>query len=101
MKLRIVNKRRFITVLSTLALVIYFVVCSLNNKVSSNEIVTYKTVTVNSGDTLWSIAQNEQIENEYYKNSDIRKIIFDIKELNNLKTSNLTIRQNLKIPTKY
>ena len=59
----------------------------------------YKTITVNSGDTLWSIAQYEKNENAYYKDSDIRDIVYDIKEINNLNSSSLSINQSLKIPT--
>lgn len=100
MKLKIVNKKKFIRGTSLVIVALYFILCATTNKVSSNEILTYKTITVNSGDTLWSIAQSEQLENDYYKDLDIRKIVHNIKEVNNLKTSNLSIQQNLKIPTK-
>lgn len=100
MKLKIVNKNKFIRGISFVTIALYFIICTTTNKVSSNEILTYKTITVNSGDTLWSIAQSEQLENDYYKDLDIREIVYNIKEVNNLKTSNLNIQQNLKIPTK-
>ncbi|MBP3708407.1 MAG: LysM peptidoglycan-binding domain-containing protein [Clostridia bacterium] len=100
MKLKIVNKKKFIRGICVVTIVLYFALCAVTNKVSSNEILTYKTIIVNSGDTLWSIAQSEQLENDYYKDSDIREIVYNIKEVNNLKTSNLKVQQNLKIPTK-
>lgn len=99
MKLKIVNKSKFFRSFILLFVVILFALLSFFNKSSSEEIQHYKTITVNSGDTLWSIAQYEKNENAYYKDSDIREIVYDIKEINNLSSSNLSINQNLKIPT--
>lgn len=98
MKIRIVNHRKF---RSRIILVVFILSCilfNINNTVSSKERIEYKTVTVTSGDTLWSIAEIEQESNQYYKDSDIREIISNIKEINNLSSSNLYIEQNLKIP---
>lgn len=54
---------------------------------------TYTKITIYKGDTLWSIAK------EYGpKNKDIRKTIYEIKELNNLKTSILIPGEQLIIP---
>ena len=82
----------------------------MKNKIKKNsnvKDVTYNiqgkivnvTITVNSGDTLWSIAEYEQSQNEYYKNSDIRKVVSNIKQVNNLETCDLVENQNLIIPT--
>ena len=98
MKLKIVNKSKFFRSFILLSVVVLFILLSFINKSSSEEIQNYKTITVNSGDTLWSIAQYEKNENAYYKDSDIRDIVYDIKEINNLSSCNLTINQNLKIP---
>ncbi len=99
MKLRIVNKSKFLRGFILLFVVLLFVLFNFCNKSQSEEIQHYKTITVNSGDTLWSIAQYEKDQNEYYKDLDIREIVYNIKEVNNLKTSNLQINQNLIIPT--
>ena len=57
-----------------------------------------KTVNVTKGDTLWSIAREEQENNAYYENKDIRDIIYEIKKLNKLdNNSNLKIGQKLII----
>ncbi len=55
--------------------------------------VNYVTVSVWTGDTLWSIA------NEYKPDDcDVRKFIYEIKKLNNLKGENVFAGQDLKIP---
>lgn len=54
--------------------------------------ITYKTITIQQGETLWDIA------NEYVNpNQDIRDYIYKIKELNNMNTSELYTGQELKI----
>lgn len=71
----------------------------ISNRTLSHQEVEYKTVSVTSGDTLWTIAKEEQEENSYYEGKDIRDIVYDIKKTNNLKTANLKINQVLEIPT--
>lgn len=99
MKLKIINKKKFKKRLILLAFIFFCALFNIKNSASSEGIVEYKTITVNSGDTLWSIAEYEQSQNNYYKNSDIRKIVSNIKEVNNLESCNLTEKQSLKIPT--
>ena len=68
-----------------------------NVSFSKGDIKT-KTVNVTKGDTLWSIAREEQENNAYYENKDIRDIIYEIKKLNKLdNNSNLKIGQRLII----
>lgn len=98
MKYKIVNKGKFFRRVILLFIVLFFIITNIKNSTSSAQIQNYKTITVNSGDTLWKIAQYEQSENDYYKKQDIRDIVLNIKEVNNLKSSSLTINQNLKIP---
>ena len=59
----------------------------------------YREIYICSGDTLWDIAKHEQENNNYYKGKDIREIIFDIKKVNNLSSSNLNINQKILIPS--
>ncbi|MBQ3408091.1 MAG: LysM peptidoglycan-binding domain-containing protein [Clostridia bacterium] len=99
MKLKIVNKTKFFRSFILFTVALSFILLNIGNKSASEEIQNYKTITVNSGDTLWSIAQYEKNENNYYKDTDIREIVHDIKEINNLKSSNLNVNQSLKIPT--
>lgn len=64
----------------------------------SNDDISYKTEYVVAGDTLWSIAEQEINNNEYYKNDDVRTVVYDIKYINNLKSSELKQGMKLKIP---
>lgn len=58
----------------------------------------YKTIYVKSGDTLWSIALDMQANNPYYKGKDVRYIISNLKEVNNLSNSMVYTNQELQIP---
>ena len=58
----------------------------------------YKTIYVSSGETLWSIAKEEQENNAYYENKNVRDIINDIKIVNELNSSDLAINQKIVIP---
>lgn len=71
----------------------------LTNISFSHTEVYYKEIAISSGDTLWSIAKYEQNNNIYFKNIEIRDIVAEIKQLNNLSDSNLKIGDKLSIPT--
>lgn len=58
----------------------------------------YKTISIKSGDTLWSIALDLQENDKYYTNKNIKYIIEDLKQINNLTTSTLYTNQELQIP---
>jgi len=58
----------------------------------------YKSIYVSEGDTLWNIAKDNQKNNEYYKDKDIRYIINDLIKINNLNNSNINVNQELLIP---
>ena len=58
----------------------------------------YKEEYVYSGDTLWSIAQNELENNKYFEGKDIRYVIEELKKVNNLSNSNLTEGDKIRIP---
>lgn len=99
MKIRIANHSKFRRRVILVVFILSCIIFNIKNSASSEAKIEYKTLTINSGDTLWSIAKMEQENNEYYKDSDIREIVSSIKEVNNLSTSNLTVEQSLKIPT--
>lgn len=96
--MKIVNMKKFLRM--TLIVFVIIVGISLyfsNVSFSKGDIIT-KTVNVTKGDTLWSIAREEQENNAYYENKDIRDIIYEIKKLNKLdNNSNLKIGQKLII----
>ena len=97
--MKIVNANKFIRSI-LLILGIIFIVSLIVSKASfSYKVTEYKTIYVSSGDTLWSIASLQSKTNEYYKNKDIRFIINDLIEINNLSNSNIHVNQELIIPT--
>lgn len=56
---------------------------------------SYIKVTVQPGDTLWKIAKDNSIQN----NKDVRCLIYEIRQVNNLQTATLMPGQIIKIPT--
>lgn len=68
------------------------------NKSYSKVEVNYESEYASSGDTLWSIAERESKNNRYYQNKDIRYIVYDLKQVNNLSSSDLKEGQEIKIP---
>ena len=97
--MRIINRKKFIRSVSiTICLIIFLIMLFINTSFSHTEI-KYKKISVISGDTLWNIAKQERNTNDYFNNKDIRDIVDEIKYLNNLKSSNLNIGDELAIPT--
>ena len=96
--MRIVNKGKFIKmVVLILGIIIGLSFYFSNISFSKGEFKTKEIYVVN-GDTLWSIASQEQENNIYYKEKDIRDIIYEIKEMNQLeKNSTLKTGQKLII----
>lgn len=93
------NWKKFLRAIFIIIGVIIFINLLIPDKAFSNQKVEYKTVAVSNGDTLWTIAKEEQKENAYYEGKDIRDIVYNIKKVNNLKNSNLKVNQVLEIPT--
>ena len=97
--MKIVNFKKFIRSI----MIILFIILGLSMicaKASlSYKEIEYTSLYVDYGDTLWSIASRLQKTNNYYKEKDIRYIIYDIKKINNLNSSDVYIAQELKIPT--
>ena len=77
--------------------ILILVLLGINNTYSKTEI-SYKEDYIIKGDTLWSIAEHEVNTNEYYKNKDIRKVMYEIRELNKIQNENLEIGQKIIIP---
>ena len=82
MKIEIVNKKKFIRSIIILLAIIILALLGINNTYSKTE-VSYKEDYIIEGDTLWSIAENQRTTNDYYKNKDVREIMYEIKKLNN------------------
>lgn len=97
MNLKIVNRRKFIRSIVLMFLLIIGISFIISNKSFSHTEIKYKTIYVSNGDTLWSIAKEEQNSNNYYKDKNIRNIVDEIKNVNNMTSSDLKINQELKI----
>ena len=95
--MKIKNPIKFIRSMTILLIIIFAVIAFFYNKSYAYREHRYKIIQVSSGDTLWTIAKFERENNEYYKNKDIREIVYEIKKLNNLNSSNLSVGQELKL----
>lgn len=61
-------------------------------KAYSKDIPLFGYVSVEQGDTLWSIAS------DYAGNKDIRQVVYEISELNNIHNSPIYVGDTIKIP---
>lgn len=96
--MKIVNKNKFIRSISITIGLIISIILMLSNISFSHTEISYKEISIISGDSLWSIAKYERANNLYFENKDIRDIVDEIKFVNNLKDSNLSIGDKLNIP---
>lgn len=84
------NKKRFYIFI--IIMTIIFSSMFLASSVYGYEEKEYDIVTVKTGDTLWTIADN------YNRSGDIRKLIYRIKKVNNLDSSLIYSGDILMIP---
>mgnify|MGYP004524668477 FL=1 len=96
--MRIVNKTKFIRSNVILVILIGSIVIFATNTYSNVE-TKYKEEYVYTGDTLWSIAQEELENNKYFEGKDIRYVVNELKNVNNLANANLNEGDKLKIPS--
>lgn len=97
--MKIVNFKKFRRTVLILVTIITLLIIILGKNTYSKGETSYKSEFIISGDTLWSIAEKESKSNKYYEDKDIRYIIYDLKQINNLTDSNLKEGQEIKIPT--
>ena len=97
--MKIKNKKKFIRGILIIFTIIFIILLIFSTVVSSHQETKYNIYSVETGDTLWSIACFQREHNDFYKDKDIRYIIKNIKEINNLSNSNLFINQELQIPS--
>ena len=98
MKIRITNMKKFITSLLITIIGIFLLFINLNNTYSKGEI-KYKDIYLAYGDTLWEIAIKESKENKYFESYDIREIVKEIKNTNNIENQILEEGMKILIPT--
>ena len=96
--MKIVNFKKFIRSICIVLGVIFVLSLIFAKGTLSYKEVEFTKLCVASGDTLWNIAEELQSTNNYYSNKDIRYIISDIKDINNLESSNIYSGQELMIP---
>lgn len=84
------NKNRF-TLFIIFALTVIFTLAFASNAYGFKD-VSYELIEVDSGDTLWNIAE------KYGTDKDVRETIYEIKKLNNLSGSEIYQGSILKIP---
>lgn len=99
-RLRLTRRgRAVLTALVALPVVIIALVFALNGGVAAatgeQAHVTFHYVTVQSGDSLWSVAER------LAPNADPRDVIADLVSLNGLESAVVTPGQQLAIPTQY
>ena len=95
--MKIVNKVKFLKTICILGAIIFFFIMFSNNTYSKGEI-KYKEEYIYSGDTLWSIAEKEIANNKYFKNKDIRTVVFELRSVNEFSSSELYVGQKIRIP---
>lgn len=93
------NVKRIIKLSVLMVVLVIMVLLFIHSTSLSYKDIEYREIYISSGDTLWDIAKHEQQSNNYYKGKDIREVIFHIKKVNNLSSSELNINQKILIPS--
>ena len=98
-KIRI-NYFKMVRSLIILGVIIYFIILGISNLFTilktEDYTVEYTTYYVSKGETLWSIAEQQNFDN-----MDIREIVYMIRKDNNGIDGNLSIGQEIKLRTIY
>jgi hypothetical protein len=93
-RFKIVNKKRFfiafMVLLAMLLMIFVITVYAFDN--SPGNTYTYREYIVSQGDTLWDISQ------KYKGETDIRTYLYDLKKINELNSSDISIGMKLKLP---
>lgn len=88
---KIKNKFRFSIFLLVLGLVISL---AIYTSAMAKESPSYRYLKIKDGDTLWAIAEN----NYDCKEKDIRQYIYEIRQVNNMETAELSVKDYIKLP---
>lgn len=96
-RITIVNKKRFmftiIIIIFILFFGLFFSIYAIINKAECTQDIKYIEVYVQDGDTIWNIAK-QYVSN----NRDIRDLIYEIGQINNLKDYNIYPGDIIRIP---
>ena len=96
--MKIKNKFKFIRTISLMMLFIIVVFMIFSKTTYSGANISYEENVVCRGDTLWSIANEQSKTNKYFENKDIREVVEEIKNSNDIKDSKLYQGQKIRIP---
>lgn len=92
----IIDSKRFfmfVTLIFVICAIIITLIFSQSNAYSSVYNQRYKEYQILAGDNLWGISL-ENMPHDY----DVRRMVYDIKELNNMETSSIYEGDTIKIP---
>ena len=94
MKLKGVNRKKFVKSILTIVFIFVLGFMVINSVLASNEAVETKGIeyAVCKGDTLWKIAEKYKLENQ-----DPREYIYEVKKLNNMTSASIYEGQIIKI----
>lgn len=89
------NMKRIMT---NICIILLFIIVMnfISNFTFGNKHIDTKSVTVGVNDTLWKIA--EDVCNDSSEDLNVQNIVIEIKNINNLKSSNIYSGQILEIP---
>lgn len=87
------NKKKSLSMIPVVLLLILSLAVIFTVMAKAEEKTVYKQVVVKPGDTLWKISKDNIRQNE-----DIRCYIYEIRQINNLKTTIITPGQVIKLP---
>ena len=91
---RITSKVRFtIFIIAVVFVIMTLLGAAMPGPAANAAKVTYRTVEVDYGDTLWAIAKKHAPEG-----SSIRKFIYEIRDVNGLETSEIYAGQTILVP---
>lgn len=93
--MKIINKRKLVKSFVILILIAISIIM-VSRKSYSKMDTEYTERYIYSGDTLWSIAKEEISTNEYFYGKDIRDVVYELKEINNLDNSELNVGEKIK-----
>lgn len=98
---KIVNMKKFIrsiVVILFIVILVTFFLAKASLSHNEKEELYYETILVCQGDTLWEIATQQQKDNPYYQNRDVRFVISELRKINNLDNASLRVGQEIKVP---
>lgn len=94
-KYRIKSKFRFTLFLTVAILMVFSLTGTIFGATDSESLTkpTYSEITVQSGDTLWNLADEFGPDNK-----DLREVIFEICKINNITADSIYPGQMIRIP---